>query len=245
MLSRSLLILLALGVGPSYRLVAQEQPPPPASRSEVQTSGSWTLTVPADLATISIEFTARARTPRAAGRAAAQRANAIRQALLSLGIPQDSMPTGGRWGWWGARSQMLVDPSGRDTTFTTSDVLTVRIRDLALIGRAIDTALVQGAQTISNIQFAATDTRAARLEALREATRQARASAEAIAEASGGHLGRVIELTTERRGYEGYSGFRLEEIVTSASSGATTVVTPQLHLSVTVYGRWILEPTKP
>lgn len=215
--------------------------------AQIRTSGSASIPVPADLATITIEFITRAKTPRAAGRVAAQRANAIRQALIAVGIPQDSMPTGGRWGYWGARSQRVIDVTGRDTAYVSTDVFTARVRNLDLLGRVIDTALVQGATTISNIAFTATETHDAHIAALRQATQQARANAEIMAQAAGGRLGALLEITTDPPSY-GPRPFQLEEIVASGaseSSSSTTVVAPQLRVTVSVYGRWTFEQTKP
>ncbi len=97
--------LLVTGAG----TVAAQTDNSPTAAPEIRTSASWSLTVPPDLATINITFTARGRSPRAAGLAAAERANAIRRALIAVGIPKDSLPTGGRWGWWGNRSSMRTD----------------------------------------------------------------------------------------------------------------------------------------
>lgn len=240
-------VLWVLLAGSARGVSAQQGSSPPPVTSEISTSAAATLTLPPNLATISIEFTARGRSPRDAGRAAAERATAIRRALIAIGIPKDSLPTGERWGWWGNRVDMQVDRTGRDTSYVSTDVMTARIRDLTLVGRAIDTALVERAQLISNVQFAATDPERETVMALRSATQRASARAEAIAEAAGGTLGRTIELTTERRGgyrdYEGYS-FDLRGAGVEGGAVSTTVVAPQITVTVTVYGRWEFRPTR-
>jgi uncharacterized protein YggE len=155
------------------------------------------------------------------------------------------MPTGGSA--WGARSELSTGVSGRDTSFVTTDVFIARVRDLALIGRIIDTALVQGATRISNVQFTATNIKDARAAALREATHQARVNAEIMADASGGKLSRLLEITTESPDYYGSRSFSLDESVpvlegSISGSAPTTIVVPQLRITVTVYGRWAFEP---
>ncbi len=139
---------------------------------------------------------------------------------------------------------MRTDYTGRDTTYVTTEVMTARIRDLTLTGPVIDTALSEGAQEISNVQFTTTDTRVAYLQALKEATRLVRQRAEAMAQAAAGTLGRTIELTTEPRHYYEESSFTLGNFVSLDGGSATSVVTPQVTVGVTVYGRWEFRPNR-
>lgn len=207
-----------------------------ARQPEIRSSGQGAVTVPADLAILTIQFSASARTPMAAGRAAATRANAIRAALIAIGIPRDSMPSNANR--WGLRAQMNVNPNNpRDTTYVTNDAFTVRVRNLSLLGRVIDTAIAEGAQTISNIQFTLTNTQGANSRALQEATRLARANAEAMAVAAGGQLGDLIELSTEPQGYMEEAPMFARAAV-GAFDESTTIVAPEVTVRVTVRGRW-------
>jgi uncharacterized protein YggE len=215
---------------------------------EVRSHGTATVTVNADLALVTIQHAANARTPAAAGKLAALRANAIRAAIIAVGIPKDSMPTTGRGGWWGgARSQVEVRNNMRDTVYVTRDAFTVRVRDLKIVGRVIDTALVEGAQTISNVEFRATDTQRDALEALRKATVEARARAQAVAEAAGMLLGRVLDITTEGGMPEAVAaqGPMLAEAMymkAAVMDAPTTVVAPELKVTMSVSARWELVP---
>jgi len=208
----------------------------------VYARGVAAIDVRPDLATVTIQFTARGPTPRAAGQDAAERANAIRDALIGVGIPADSMPTAGRWRWWiGTRSQMQVSRDYRDTSYVTTETFTARIRDFALIGPAIDSALATGAQTISDVAFERTETRGPYVEAIELAARHARENAEAMVRASGGQLGRLLDLSTEALSAAPAAGFRLEEVVVTgvqARGAATTVVAPSIRVTATVFARW-------
>jgi uncharacterized protein YggE len=137
---------------------------------------------------------------------------------------------------------MQVSVYGRDTTYVTTETFTVRIRNFDLIGAVIDTALAAGAQTISNVNFERTETRGPYLDALDVATRQARENAEAMVRASGGQLGRLVELSTEgvevsRFDPRDFGGVGIEAGI-SGLSEATTVVVPDVRISATVYARW-------
>ena len=230
--------------------IAQAPVQPAAATSEVHSSGFATITVPANLAVVTIQFSAGGRTPAIAGRAAATRANAIRAAIVALGIHKDSLPTAGRmgrWGGWGGgRSEIQIRNEMRDTSYVTNDVFTVRIHDLSLIGRVIDTALTVGAQTISNVEFRATNTEAATIEAIKQATGMARSRAQAVADASGMRLGRAIQISTDGPGMQLSSSEGMAEgamFRMAAADASTTVVTPELMVVANVSGRWEMLPS--
>jgi uncharacterized protein YggE len=239
-------ILLALAIAtatplaPSQRLGAQgiQQTAQPAG--EVRASGVATVGVEPDLALVTIQYSAGGRTPALAGKAAAARADVIRRAIVAIGIPHDSMPTRGRHSWWwgGNRSEMQVRNNNRDTTYVTNDAFTVRVRDFMLIGAVIDTALAEGAQTVSNISFQATNDSPARINAIKEATMNARANAAAIAEASGLAMGRVLDISVDAAPYFARNDEMSQVALGQARAVGTQVVAPELKVTVTVNGRW-------
>lgn len=210
----------------------------------VSASGTAAITVDPDLALVTIQYSASGRTPALAGRAAARRANAIRAAIVALGIPSDSLPTTGSngwwWGSWGNRSNIQVRNDMKDTSYVTNDAFLVRVHDLTLVGRVIDTALTEGAQTISNVEFQATNTRDARLDAIKQATTEARAQAEAVAEASGLTLGRVLNISVNAPPMVLSMAKSMNEGMAYArmADAATTVVAPELKVQVSVSGNW-------
>ncbi|MCC7196074.1 MAG: SIMPL domain-containing protein [Gemmatimonadaceae bacterium] len=212
-----------------------------AGASTVNASGAASISVEPDLALITIQYSAAGRTPAIAGRAAAERANAIRAAIIALGVPPDSLPTTGAGGWrWTNRSGIQVRNDMRDTSYVTNDAFTVRLRNLALVGRVIDTALVRGAQTISNVEFQATNTREVELEAIRRATLDARARAAAVAAASGLALGRVVEVNViTMPGAIAMPAAMSEGLsLARAADAGTTIVAPELKVQVNVNGKW-------
>jgi uncharacterized protein YggE len=226
--------------------------------AEIHTAASAERHVRPDLAIFTISFSARARTPLEAGRMVAARVDTLRTALARIGIPRDSLVSGSSWYWWSGRVEVdvsaphpvrgPVDAHGnatsvdvRDTNYVVSDQVTAHIRDLRLVGPAIDTALAHRIIAISPVQFRASDVAATREVVLREATERAHSEAIAMAEASGGRLGRTLLLTTEDEG--GYSRYpyevSLDEVtVSGGASPGTEVIAPSVSVSVTVFGRW-------
>lgn len=245
---------------------AQEILSDSAGQSEVRTSATAERSVRPDRATLTLSLSAPGRTPSLAGRAVAARADSIRNALVALGIPRDSLVSASRYNYWrgrieivqGSRIEPIPDSILRlqwgdrpiprpqnqnvpDTTYRAHDQIEVRLRDLSVLGRVIDIALLHGITQLSHVRYAATDIGMAEEEALREATQKARKRAETIARANGGELGRTLLLSTQQESR--YDRYGLAEIgLTGTSAGqapaATEVVQPTIRVIATVYGRW-------
>jgi uncharacterized protein len=225
---------------------------------EVRTTGTARRSVRPDLATVTFQFSADGKNPRAAGIRVADRADSLRRALAALGIPRDSLISASRWSWWRGRMEVLpqqmrsvprttVGPEGQirdmvqDTLYRAHDAIQVRIRDLAKVGAVLDTAMAHGITDISGVQFSASDVTAAQEEALREATTRARHQAEAIATASGAQLGRILSLSTQADNSDRLSLSPYASVLdANAGAAATIVVQPSIPVSVTVFGRWEL-----
>lgn len=240
------------------------QTPADTSRvPEVRTAGTAQRSVQPDLATLSVQFSAVGSTPAEAGKHLATRADSLRRALATLGIPADSLINRARWYWW--RNRIEVIPSSRcvpratpprggpncdmsyDTTYRANDAIEVRMHDLRRIGAVLDTVLGRGITDISEIQFSVADASAAQDQALQEATKRARAQAEIIASASGMQLGKVLSLTTETDYSSRWdSGVLLRGLSVASEYGqpgpGTVVMHPTIPVSVTVHGRWELIP---
>jgi uncharacterized protein len=243
--------------------IGSQMPTDSSRMPEVRTAGTATRSIQPDLATLSVQFAAVGSTPREAGKHLAARADSLRRALTTLGIPVDSLINRARWYWW--RNRVEVIPSSRcvpratpprggpncdmtyDTTYRANDAIEVRMHDLRRIGAVLDTVLGRGITDISDIRFSATDVSTAQDQALQEATKRARAQAEIIASASGMQLGRVLSLTTEADYSSRWdSGVLLRGLSVASEDGqpapGTVVVHPTIPVSVTVYGRWELVP---
>jgi uncharacterized protein len=248
-----LVAMIGAFAGAAPAVAAQDIP----DSAEVRTSGTAVRTIPPDLATLTVQLSAMGESPSIAMAAVAERARAIRDALVRLGIPRDSLVTGGRWYWWRGRvetvpitSRCNVRSDGNrvcaavdDTTYRARDAIQVRTRDLGGLGALIDTLVAHGATDISPITFTATDSQTAADSAAAEATVIARRQATAIATASGGRLGRVVSLSTQPAYTTPYWGLD-SIVVTGAANQAATgteIKAPSVTVRVTVYGVWRIE----
>jgi len=232
-----------------------------AKTPEIRTAGTAQRTVRPDLATVTLQFSAEGGTPREAGSRLAAKADSLRRALGTLGIPRDSLVNRARWYWWRGRMEIVPLPvrwvlrtisdtvprvreAVQDTIYRAHDAIEVRIRDLTKVGAVLDTAMGRGLTEISGVQFTATDVSAAQDEALREATVRARRQAEVIAAAGGMQLGAVLSLSTQSDYMDAYRSYGFGSLsisgATADGSVPTVVVQPSVPVSVTVYGRWAL-----
>lgn len=238
------------------RASAQDDRRPP---SEIRTSGTARRSVQPDLAIVKLSFSAKGDTPEEAGKALAARADSLRRALGRIGIPNDSMITASRWYWWrgrietvkGSRCIQLPErtPDGRscimvnDTSYRAHDAIELHVHGLRALAAALDTAMAHQVTDISEIQFRATDVRAAYEDALKEATTTARRQADAMAAASGARLGRIIFLSTTSESSPPEMRFRPagpDAMTMDAPGPGTTVVQPSIPVVATVYARWEL-----
>ena len=245
-------LLLFLALPASAQVVMPSLAPLPP---EVRTSSTAERSIAPNRAVVTFNLSAMALSPLQAARTVAARTDSLRRALEALGIPRDSMATGGQWYWYyGTRMQPVPTtryvpvpntPSQRpviDTTYRARDAVEVRFHDLRRIGPAIDSAFAHGVTEMSGIRFLATNTEAIRDDLLREATRRARRQAEIMAEAADGQLGKTLSLSTEAT-RESYNPFFDLSVVTTMAAGdgrGTEVVQPTIPVRVTVSARWEL-----
>src|SRR5438093_3341535 len=233
-------VLATLGT----RAPAQARPDRPET-PEVRTTATVQRSVQPDLATVTLQFTAEGATPAQAGSRLASRADSLRRALATLGIPRDSLVNRSRWYWWSGRIETIPGPVKiaprstpgadprfnypmRDTTYRAHDAIEVRMHDMSRVGAVLDTALGRGITDISEVRFTATDVSAPKVEALREATVRARKQAEAIAAAGGLQLGRGLSLHTQvdYASPYGWDDFALRGVTVSTAGAAATGLPP-------------------
>src|SRR5436309_11078841 len=151
---------------------AQTRPDRPET-PEVRTAATVQGSVQPELATVTLQFTAEGATPAQAGSRLASRADSLRRALATLGIPRDSLVNRSRWYWWSGRIETIPGPVKiaprstpgadprfnypmRDTTYRAHDAIEVRMHDMSRVGAVLDTALGRGITDISGRWFTRT-----------------------------------------------------------------------------------------
>ena len=155
-----------------------------ASRGEVK--------VVPDRANIQISVQTRAATADAAAAENARKQKAVMDALRALKIDAKDIATTG----YNVYPEQRYEPNKEPVIvgYNVINTLSVELKSVDLVGRAIDAALANGANMINSLQFYASNTDAARQEAIAIAVRKARSDADAAARAAGGTITGLLEI---------------------------------------------------
>ena len=160
--------------------------------SRLSVSGTGEARIAPDMATIQLGVTTRADSAADAMRSNATQQSAVIEALKAADIAERNIQTSGL-------SLNPVMDYSRDraptvTGYEASNMVSVRVGDIARLGEVLDAIVGAGANQISGIEFTREDGADAEDQARREAVRDARHKAEVLAEAAGLELGPVLIL---------------------------------------------------
>jgi uncharacterized protein len=168
----------------------------------------------------------------------AQGVTNLQNALRTAGIPAADSPSSGysvrpEWVW--------EQSSGRNVLkgYVARHVVNVKVRELRLVGAAIDAAVRSGAGEVSDVRFVSSRFDQLRREALELAVKNAREDAGVIARAAGGRLDGLLELNSDMSQRSPVAP--MDEMAfakAAAPAPATEVVPGEMEVSVTVHSRW-------
>lgn len=175
------------------------EPQPPHMHDPIPAitvSGAGEVRVAPDLANVSLGVVAQQETARAAQQEANRIAQAILAAVAALDVPREAVQTSQLvltpvYEQPGPRQQVPTEP--RIVAYQASNVVSIRLTDLAKIGPVIDAGIDAGANQVQGVHFQLEDDREAGEEAMRRAVRDARSKAAAMAEALEVTLGAVLD----------------------------------------------------
>jgi len=160
----------------------------------IQVSGNGSVSVAPDRARVSFAVESRAPTAADASGANADVMDAVFAAIRAGGFPGLSLETFG----YSLRPEYSTNTDQRAreiVAYTAVNNVGATVEDVSTVGRVIDAAISAGANRVASIGFFASDTEAARQEALALAVRSARTEAGIIAESLGYRLGAALEVT--------------------------------------------------
>lgn len=184
---KSLVVALALAI------------PVPVVAGQIVVQGVGAVEQAPDMAIINLGARFQAHTAREALDEVNKRTQAAIDVLTEMGIKPRDMQTG----------DLYLNPiwdHGRNTNeiarirgYEAGNRLTVRVRDLAVLGRAMDQVVSDGANVFNGLQFALQDPSEALAEARRLAVLDAKDKAELYATAAGVSLGKIESITEGSR----------------------------------------------
>lgn len=192
------------------------------------------IKVTPDRANIHISVQTMAATAAAAATENASRQKAVIDALRALGLQANDISTVG----YSVNPAQRYEPNREPVVigYTVVNTVLVEVRDLSMVGRIIDVAISRGANMVTSLSFYASNTEAARREAITMAVQRARLDADAAARAAGGTIGGLLEVNV---GAYFPSPRPVEFTVRTTSQTADTPINPgDQTLTVAVQTRW-------
>jgi uncharacterized protein len=199
-----------------------------AARGEVK--------VDPDRATVQISVQTKAVTAAAAAAENATKQKAVIAAIKGLGLRDRDISTSG----YSVVPEQRYEANREPVVvgYTVTNTLSVDVASLPLVGRVIDASLAKGANMITSLQFTASNTEAARREAIGIAIQRARGDAEAAAKAAGGTLGGLLEITIGAYYAPPPRPFDMKLRTAMASAEQTPIDPGEEAVSVDINTRW-------
>lgn len=192
-ITRALPVLLvtALAVAPAAAQAPSSSPSP----SFIEVNGSGVVQVTPDRARVNFAVETRAATAAEATAENARQMDAVVRSLRGLGVRDLTVETFG----YALRPEYgprTPDPEWTPVIagYTAMNNIRVTLGDIQAVGRVMDAAVRSGANRVESLTFEASDTEAARRDALTMAVDQARTQAETMAAALGRTLGEPLEV---------------------------------------------------
>lgn len=175
--------------------LAQEKEPAP----RIQISGEGEVQVAPDMAMIDLTVLREAETAREALSANNTAMRQVLDAMKEAGIAERDLQTSGinlrpRYRH-PAKDNNLKEP--KIIGYTVINSVTVRVRDLKIVGAVLDKSVTLGVNQGGNLRFVNNDTKVAMKEARALAVSDAMERAKTLADAAGIKLGRVVRMSEQ------------------------------------------------
>lgn len=216
---------------------AHGQTPPPVSAGPhmmgtiLQVSAQGETTAKPDMATINVGVMTEAATAEAAMSQNATQMNAVIAALKRTGIAEKDIQT----------SNVSLNPQyqynnnepPKLTGYQAQNTVTVKVRNLANVGKAIDAVVKQGSNQIHGISFGIDNEDPVLDRARKDALNKAKARAELYANAVGMKVARIVSIS-ETGGWAPPIPMPMYRAEAMSASAAPPIAPGEMNLSVTV-----------
>lgn len=223
---------LSLSHGASAQGTDQFREPPPSIAGTASSDVKFTP----DRATVRISVQTHATTASMAASQNATKQNSVLSALRTLGMPNEQLSTTD----YSVNPEYRYEQNKSPTLigYTVTNTILADVRDLKILGKVLDAALGNGANIISSLDFYASNTDAARREAIGTAVAKARSEADVAARAAGGTLGGLMSLNIGAGNQPPPPRPMMRMSASAAVSEATPINPGEQTLTVTVSASW-------
>jgi len=213
-----------------------------APQPMIVTSGQGETKITPDRARLEVSVQTRAATAADAGAQNARKQQSVLDALRKMGFTSEQLSTVN----YNLYPEMQYDKNGqspRVVAYNATNTVRIDIRDIGMIGKAIDASLEAGANMISSLSFYSSNTDTARRSALASAVARARSDADAIAAAAGGSIGALVEISTNDFAPPViYNRAQMSDAMTMGKVASTPIEPGEQTVSSVVTARWIFVP---
>ncbi|WP_195759869.1 SIMPL domain-containing protein [Paracoccus sp. S-4012] len=214
-----------------------------AERGRITVIGEGQASIAPDVAVVSLGVMVQAPTAAEAMAQNAARQQGVFSALEAAGIEARDVQTSG------LALNAIQDYSREGgppviTGYQASNIVTVRVRDLAGLGPVIDGVIGAGANEIQGISFLREDASEAEITARQRAVESARERAEAIAAAAGQRLGRLVSITDQPMPGFGPPQPYIMRAMAADAEASTPVAAGELQVQAQVNAVWELIPMR-
>ncbi len=169
---------------------AQSTPQAASLPKSLTVVGQGKVSVKPDMAETTLGVRAEADSVAAAQSKVNQDMDNLLKALKQAGIADADIQT------TGYNVNPRTTPEGKTSGYEVSNMVRVRIRDLAKVGPTIDAALQAGANQVYGIQFTLADPASAQTQARAAAVNDAKARATELAGEAGVTLGEIVQVSS-------------------------------------------------
>lgn len=230
------MLVLTLLFTLSLPVIAEET----ASPGKLTLSGSYTVILQADTATIEIGARTLNKTVTKAQEENNKIMDKVIKQLAELGFTGNDVRTTQFYiGFEPDYSYSGYAQQAENGNFAVTNMISVTVRDLSKLSQIIDSAAQAGANNAYNLTFSSSKTKEAYHEALKLAVADATEKAQVLAQAGGRELGEILVMEAS----EGYQGFMAEKslMYTGGEGDATPILPGVTNLTANVSITFVLK----
>ncbi|MDQ2889415.1 MAG: SIMPL domain-containing protein [Gemmatimonadota bacterium] len=193
-----------------------------------------------DRATVSIAVQTHAATAAVAAAENARRQTAVLSTLRGLGMTNNELSTTG----YSVSPEYKYSPNNSPTLtgYTVTNTVLADVRDISQIGKVLDSAVGSGSNSVSSLDFYASNTDAARQQAIAQAVSKAHANADVAAHAAGGTLGPMIHMSIGGGGSPPPRPMYMARSMVAEAAPQTPINPGQQSVTVSVSADWQFVP---
>ena len=198
----------------------------------IAVTGEGKVEMAPDMAMLSLGVMTQADTAAAALKANSDGLSGALDRLKAAGIEGRDIQTSGL----SLQPNIDYSSSGREPQvrgYTASNMLTVRLRDLSVLGQTLDAVVTEGANTLNGLSFGLQNPDEATDEARRRAVADATHKAALYAEAAGVTLGRIVTIS-EQGNYGGPQPMMMAEARFAKDAGSVPVASGEISIGATI-----------